>query len=86
MEEIGIQKPSVGDKIIAARTRAYEKGDIFGVPSADQRIQRRRTVSRAARRTSKARKNALKQYCRELKFNNRSPDPPFVDERSAPLP
>ena len=75
MEEIGIQKPSVGDNILAARTRAYEKGDILGVQSADQRIQKRQSVHRAARRRSKARKNALKQFCRELKFNNRSPDP-----------
>ena len=56
MEEIGIQNPSVGEKIIATRTRAYEKGDIPGVQSAAQRIQKRQSVSRAATRRSKARK------------------------------
>ena len=40
MDENGLKKSSVRDKIIARRTRAYEAGDILGVQNADRRIEK----------------------------------------------
>ena len=82
MEENDLKKPSVGDKIIAQRTRAYQAGDILGVQNADRRIEKRQATRRNARHRSKARKRALREYCRELEFKNRTPDPSSGDERT----
>ena len=83
MEEAGLSKPSTGEKIIAARTRAWERGDIEGVSAADRRIQKRQSTRRAARHRRKGRKRELNQYCRELDQKNRTPDPPSGDEGSS---
>ena len=80
MEEVGIQKPSVNDRIIASRTRAYERGDVLAVSAADRRISKRQNVRRAARHRAKARKSAIKQCRREYEYQNRTPDPPSDHE------
>ena len=80
MDEAGIQKPSVNDRIIASRTRAYERGDVLAVSAADRHIAKRQSVRRAARHRAKARKSAIKQCRREYEFQNRIPDPPSDNE------
>ena len=40
MDENGLKKSSVGDKIIAQRTRPYQAGDILGIQNADRRIEK----------------------------------------------
>jgi len=76
MEENGFMKPSVGDKLIAARTRAYERGDIDGVASANRQIAKRQNTKRMARQRKKQRKKVIAQCHREYEWRNRKPDPP----------
>ena len=80
MEDAGVKKPSVNDKIIAARTRAYDRGDVRGIVSADKSIRKRQAVARAARHHHKARKRALAEYCRDLDKRSQVPDPPSGGE------
>ena len=75
MEEEGIKKPSVGDRLIAIRTRAFERGDVLAVAAADRHIARRQSSSRAARHRAKARKALIKQCHRECRFQNGTLDP-----------
>ena len=85
MEDAGIRKPSVNEKLIAARTRAYQIGNVEGVQSAESRIAKRQATSRRARHRHKARKRELRKYCRELELKNRVPDPRSDDDDNAPV-
>ena len=82
MEEAGIKKPSVGDRLIAQRTRAYERGDALAVSSVDSHIAKRQATRRFARHRAKARKAAIKRCRRDYAMKNRSPDPPSDHENT----
>ena len=69
-----MQKPSVNDRAIPARTCAVQRGDVAGVFSADRHIGKRQLVARASRHRSKARKRAFAAYCRVFEPKNRAPD------------
>ena len=76
VEEAGIQKPSVSDRVIASRTSAYQRGEVLAVSAADWRIAKHQSVLRASRHRAKARKSAIKQCRREYEYQNRIPNPP----------
>ena len=61
-EELGVKKPTSNDHLIAARTVAFEKGDMATVEACDKIQERRRASRRAARARKKVRKAALKEY------------------------
>lgn len=80
MEEAVIQKLTVGDRLIAQRSRAHERNDVLGVSSVDNRIAKLRETRRLPRHRAKARKVAIKQWHRDYAFKNRNPDPPSYHE------
>ena len=80
LEEAGLRKPSVNERLVAARTRAFETGNIEGVHVAEGRIAKRQAVRQRARVRRKNRKRELREYCRTLEYNNRIPDPRSDDE------
>ena len=61
-EERGVKKPSSNDKLLVARTVAFERGDMATVEACDKIQERRRASKRAARARKKVRKAALKEY------------------------
>ena len=61
-EELGVKKPSSNDKLTAARTVAFEKGDMATVEECDKIRERRCASRRAARARKKVRKVAVKDY------------------------
>ena len=85
MEDVGIRKPSANEKLVAARTKAYQVGNVLGVQTADARIAKRQTSDRRARRRKNARKREPREYCRELDFKNRIPGPRSDDDDRAPV-
>ena len=80
VEEAGLRKPSVGERLVAARTRAYETGNVMGVRVAEERIAKRRGVRQRARNRKKQRRQEFREWCRTLESNNRIPDPRSDDE------
>ena len=85
MEDAGIEKPSRGEKLIARRVQTYNEGNVeFALP-VKQLIENRQATRRFARARKKQRKTELREYCRELKWKNRKPDPPSGDEGSGSL-
>lgn len=56
------KKPSSYDKLLAARTVAFEKGDMATVEACDKIQEGRRATERAARARKKVRKSELAQY------------------------
>ena len=81
-EDYGIAKPSRGEKLIAARANAYERGDMAAVASVDASIAQRLASLRAARNRKKARKAAVAAQMHDYAFQNRTPEPLSDDERS----
>ena len=75
VEDGAVKKPSTGDKLITARTRAYNDGNLDTVRSIDDQMAFRAAKSRARRHRAKARKRALKDYVK-----GRVPDPPSGDD------
>ena len=80
MEEAGIVKLSVVDRLITQRTSEYERGDVNSVSSVERHIAKRQNSRRAARNRSKARKSFIKQCHRDYAFKNKVPDPPSDHE------
>ena len=80
MEIEGIRKPSVGDGLLAARTRAFERGDVLRVRLAEQHFEKRQTTRHLARHHRKQRKRALAECCREMENRKRILDPPSSDK------
>ena len=60
-EELGVKKPSSNDRLLVARTVAFEKGDMATVEACDKIQERRRASRRDARARKKVRKAALKE-------------------------
>ena len=85
MQDAGVRKPSVNEKLIAARTRAYQLGNVVGVLTADARISNRQATGRRALHRRKEKKRELREYCRELELKNRIPDPRSDDDDRAPV-
>ena len=81
-EDHGVVKPSRGEKLVAARTNAYQRGDMATVASVDASIAQRQATRRAARNRKKARKAIVAAQMRNYAFQNRTPDPLSDDERS----
>ena len=81
-EDYGVAKPSRGEKLVAARANAFERGDMAAVASVDATIAQRQANRRAARNRKKARKAAVAAQMRNYAFQNRTPDPISDDERS----
>ena len=81
-EDHGIKNPSRGEKLVAARANAFERGDMAAVASVDATIAQRQATRRAARNRKKARKAAVAAQMRTYAFQNRTPDPLSDDERS----
>ena len=75
IEEGGVKKPTTGDKLITARTRAYNVGDLDAARSFDEQMAFRGAKSRTSRHRAKARKRAQKEY-----IKGRVPVPPSDDE------
>ena len=75
IEEDGVKKPTTGVKLIAARIRAQNVGDLDAVRSIDDQLAFRAAKGRARRHRAKARKRALKEC-----IKSRVPDPPSGDE------
>ena len=76
VEDVGVKKPTTGDKLITARTRAYNTGDLDAVRSIDDQMAFRAAKGRSRRHRAKARKRALKEY-----MKGRVRDPPSGDEK-----
>ncbi len=74
-EDAGIVKPSRRDRLVASRTRAYDRGDIKVVQGADKLIEKRQVKRRPARARKKKRKVELRDYVSQLE-RNRIADPP----------
>ena len=81
-EDHGIVKPSRGEKLVAARANAYERGELAAVASVDASIAQRQATHRAARHRKKARKAAVAAQQRDYAFKNSILDPLSDDERS----
>ncbi len=80
MDDSGIARTSVGDKLIAARTNACMSGNVRGAQVAQRRIEKRAVIRHAASRRHKQRKHALREYITDLNRRNHTPDPPCGDE------
>ena len=80
IEEAGVRMPSVNERILAARTRAYEAGNFEVVRVADGRIAKRQGARQRARIRKEQRRHEFREWCRTLEFNNRNPDPRSDDE------
>ena len=79
LHEAGIKKPSRGDKLITARTLAYQCGDIDGVRSNEATILQRQATRSYARRHPVPRRAAIR---RERALFDRPSDPPSGDEHA----
>lgn len=75
MEEEGVRKPSVNERLMVAHTRAYEAGNIEGVRVAEGHIAKREGAQLIARVRKKQRRNEFCELRRTLELNNRIPDP-----------
>ena len=62
-EDHGVNKPSRGEKFVAARANAFERGDIAAVASVDATIAQLQDTRRAARHRNKARKLLWQLKC-----------------------
>ncbi len=47
-KDAGVVKPSRGDRLVASRTRVYDRGDLDAVQSADKLIEKRQAKRPAA--------------------------------------
>ena len=81
-DEYGVTKPFRGEKLVAARANAFERGDMAAVASVDASIAQRQATRRATRHRKKARKAAVAAQMRDCAFKNRTPDLLSDDERS----
>ena len=81
-DEYGVTKQSRGEKLVAERGNAFERGDMVAVASVDATIAQRQATRRAARHRKKARKAAVAAQMRNYAFQNRTPDPLSDEERS----
>ena len=77
-EDHGVTKPSRGEKLVLARAKAFERGDMVAVASVDATIAQRHATRRAARHRKKARKAAVAGQMRNYAFQSRTPDPFLV--------
>ena len=77
MESSGIAKPSRGDRLITARTLAYERNDIEGARQVQASIDQRQATRRFARRRARTRKAEIRA---ERKLRDRTSDPHSYDE------
>ena len=68
--------------MVAARAKAFERGDMQAVAPVDATIPKRQATRRAARNRKKARKAAVAAQMCDYAFQNRTPDPLSDDERS----
>ena len=59
-EDYGVAESSRGEKLIAARTNAYERGEMAAVPSVDPSIAKIQATIRAARNRKKTDKTAVR--------------------------
>ena len=75
-----MRKPSVNERLVAARTRAYEAGNVEGVRVAEGRIAKRQGARQRARINKKQRGHEFCEWCRTLEFNNRIPGPRSGDD------
>ena len=80
-EDPGIVKLSRGDRLVASRTRAYDRGDIAAVQGADKLIEKRQVKRRAARARNKQRKAEILDYVTQLE-RDRVADLPSDNDRS----
>ena len=80
-EDHGIKKPSRGEKLVAARANACERGDREAVESVDASITQRQATRRAVRNRKKARNAAVAAQMRDYAFQNRTRDSLSDDER-----
>ena len=77
-EEAGVKKPSKNDRLLAARTAAFERGDMAIVQSLDAVKARRQGAKRRARSCKKQRKAEPNAYIDD-KYNR---DPNSDDDHS----
>ena len=77
IEEDGVKKPTTGDKLITARTRAYNVGDLDVARSIDDQMAFLAAKSRAGRHSAKARKRALKECIKSRMMKFRFSSSPF---------
>ncbi len=80
-EDSGVVMPSHGDRLIAWRTRAYDRGEIEAVQGAENLIEKRQAKRRAARARKKKRKAELRDCVKQLE-RDRVVDPPSYNDRS----
>ena len=76
-----LSKAFRGEKLVAARANAYERGDMAALASFDKSIAQQQATRRAARNRKKARKAAVAAQMRDYAFQNSIPDPLSDDER-----
>ena len=81
-EDHGVPKPSRGEKLVAARANAFERGDVEAVASVDATISKRQATIRAAHNRRKARKAVAAAQMRDYAFQSRTLDPLSDVERS----
>ena len=75
-------KPSRGEKLVATRANAFERGDMAAVASVDATIAQCEDIRRAARHSKKALKAAMAAQMRHYAFQNRVAGTLSDDERS----
>ena len=80
-ENVGIVKPSRGERLLASRTQAYDRGDYKAIQCADKLIEKRQATRRAARARKKQRKSELRNYVAEI-GKDHTADPPSDNDRS----
>jgi len=80
VRDLGISKPSVLDKVMADRTRAFQRGDLDVVERLDAQMERKREKNRRDRQLRKARKRDFREEENARRERN---DPPseFGDDR-----
>ena len=78
-EEAGVRKPSSNERAIAARSAAFDRGDMDMVRAYDAQIERRQCARRRARQRKKARRDAMRGYV----VPNEGRDPRSDDEDCA---
>ncbi len=81
VQDAGIVKPPRGERLLASRTQAYDRGDYKAVQCADKLIEKRQARRLAARARKKMGKTGLRNYVAELD-KARTTDPPSDNDHS----
>ncbi len=80
-EDAGIVKPSRGERLLAGRTKAYDRGDYMAVQCSEKLIEKRQGRRCAARARKRQRNTELRSYIVELD-KERIADPTSDNDRS----